>query len=159
MPTGHKAAKLVPSQFHLIPAVFSQGIVSRRIWTCSTDLKRWSTEHDIALLVRHVLQDAIASAGLKNELEYHTELSVFELRHDIWLVMTDLGQYMHYTHKHACRTHERTHSHVRMHARHKHARTHTCAHACTHRFFFFAVEGIPVGVVEVKRPGDDDTNE
>jgi len=107
VPTGHRPATLVQGQFRPIPTVFSQGVAAGSIiWRLKKDRARWATEQDIAALVRHVLQDSISSAGLEDVLDCHAELSVFELRPDIWIVMTNLG--------------------------------------------------IPVGVVEVKRPGDDD---
>jgi hypothetical protein len=64
----------------------------------------WATESDVHGIVKDALQDAIFAAGMKDKLKCLNELSVFELRADIWVV---------------------------------------------------TMQSVPVGVVEVKKPGND----
>lgn len=66
----------------------------------------WGSESDIQGMVKQVLQTAIYTVGLKGKLKCFNELSIFDLRPDIWIVYGG---------------------------------------------------GIPIGVVEVKKPGEDGT--
>lgn len=70
---------------------------------CSND---WGSESDIQGMVKQVLQTAIYTIGLQGKLKCFNELSIFDLRPDIWIVCTG---------------------------------------------------GVPIGVVDVKKPGEDET--
>lgn len=47
----------------------------------------WATESDIQALVKDMLVDAISGVGLSDKIQCFNELSVFDLRPDIWLVL------------------------------------------------------------------------
>lgn len=46
----------------------------------------WGSERDIQGMVKQVLQSAIYTVGLKGKLKCINELSIFDLRPDIWIV-------------------------------------------------------------------------
>jgi hypothetical protein len=85
-----------------LPAKFSQGIFSTitdlelrsdacLMWTRSTQCKMgWGTESDIHGFVKDTLVDAIFAAGLMDHVQCFNELSVFELRADIWVVTSKM---------------------------------------------------------------------
>jgi hypothetical protein len=50
-----------------------------------------ASEMDIQQHVISVLSDAITAAGLQQKLHCFNELSIFRLRHDIWVVMSSTG--------------------------------------------------------------------
>ena len=54
-------------------------------------MKYWASESDIQGFVKIVLQGAIREAGLQGKLHCFNELSVFELRPDIWIVKHQTG--------------------------------------------------------------------
>lgn len=104
----HKAAAVQMSSFGLFSDSDIHRCSAKSLWMsyeendCSND---WGSESDIQGLVKQVLQAAIYTVGLKGKVKCFNELSIFDLRPDIWRV---------------------------------------CA------------SGVPIGVVEVKKPGDDD---
>mmetsp|Transcript_521 Transcript_521/g.739 ORF Transcript_521/g.739 Transcript_521/m.739 type:complete len:510 (+) Transcript_521:622-2151(+) len=64
-----------------------------RIWADlgSKSTLRWATESDIQGFVKLVINDAIAAAGLENELSCFNELGIFRLRPDIWILFEQKG--------------------------------------------------------------------
>ena len=96
--------------------MYSDAVLCRRdtpaLWYVYYDMNGgsndWGSESDIQGLVKQVLQSAICTVGLAAKIKCFNELSIFDLRPDIWIVCTG---------------------------------------------------GIPIGVVEVKKPGDDDDDD
>ncbi len=55
----------------------------------------WSSESDIQQLVKDVIEDAIAAAGVAREVVCQNELSVFQLRPDIWILLNRGNTFVH----------------------------------------------------------------
>jgi hypothetical protein len=84
----HSPAQLVEKTFAVLTdlELLNEGA---SIWeTAKNNQLLLHTESDIQGFVKLVLGDAIAAAGLKDELHLANELSVVDLRPDIWLVLS-----------------------------------------------------------------------
>eukprot|EP00977_Amphora_coffeiformis_P017733 scaffold5885_cov201-Amphora_coffeaeformis.AAC.11 len=76
--------------------MFSDVVLCRQdtpaLWYMYYDLKGgsndWGSESDIQGLVKQVLQSAICTVGLAAKIKCFNELSIFDLRPDIWIVCT-----------------------------------------------------------------------
>lgn len=85
----HKEAELVDSNFGLFPDGILKKQDSLGLWinyTENGEVNNWGCESDIQGLVRQVLKAAIYTVGLEGKVKCFNELSIFDLRPDIWSV-------------------------------------------------------------------------
>ena len=87
-------AEFEPSTFNLwrdITMVPSYSTLYGHIQEKSSYIYSWSTESDIQILVNLALQDILRLAGLSKYLSVFSELRMFSLRPDLWVVRTSNG--------------------------------------------------------------------
>jgi hypothetical protein len=87
----HQPAQLNLKDMHLLSQeeYQAQPIRSSQIWAAADEGRvqlKWATESDIQGFVKSALSDCIRTSGLEEQLELLNELSVDDMRPDIWVL-------------------------------------------------------------------------
>ena len=84
----HDDARLVEDTFEYLPdetVLLQDDSIQWDLYRRSGYINDWSSQGDVHELVQQVLQSAIFAVGLEGKMQICNELSIFDLRPDIWI--------------------------------------------------------------------------
>jgi hypothetical protein len=91
--THHDPAELEKHEFKIIDKLTLSG--GSGLWGAYDNRRKpfvWGSEADIQHYVRLAIGDAVASAGIAQDVICQNELSIFQLRPDIWILLSKCKQ-------------------------------------------------------------------